>query len=250
MSNSGETFSISSIQGTTLTTPRVTFTSSSAPTPTALSVYTGTNPTFVTTSATRSATFDISGITAPRVLILPDASDALTLTTHATTLTNKVISQTNNTLTSSQIGPVVLSGVPSAGQALIATSSSTAAWTTITSGSLYSLATSSTYTSAAFTPLTTNNGKVFYPGSATITLQQAYFVLYASDLTTTATVRIFDTINNHVICSVTTTTDTAAATQATNIANLSVGVAQWDIQVSRGSGAGTVTFAGVTLLFG
>jgi hypothetical protein len=120
---------------------------------------------FSTASATASTTLTLASIqTVNRTITFPDATDTVVTLATTQTLTNKTLVGTTNTIRATQLattsGDVIISGSspPVAGQALVATSATNAAWSTITLSPSEITATS--------TVLTTSSAYVIIPASS------------------------------------------------------------------------------------
>lgn len=195
-------------------------------------------------------TIDTSGFTTARTLTIPNITDTLVTNTSTATLTNKTIvgGTSGNIVDANRITGVTISGTPTAGRTIVASSGTAASWSQVPSlnmGVANATSSSSTFVSA-FT-----NGNIVYPGTTVRSLISFSVVLNCPVGSTGAVIiRDVTTGGTPIVCTcslVGGATNTIVTT--TTISNLAATPVIWQIQLARTAGSGTIAFRGYTMTF-
>ncbi len=115
------------------------------------------NPQGLKIGTTNPLTVSAAGLTAPRMITFPDATDTLVARSTTDTLTNKTLIGTSNNIEANKIGQgsnaVSVSGTATAGFVLTATGANTASWQNMSTSIINSITTTnSTPTTIATIP--------------------------------------------------------------------------------------------------
>ena len=225
-------------------------------------------PTSTDTLVGRATTDTLTNktLTAPTIativnvgtLSLPTSTDTLVGRATTDTLTGKTIVSTTNTVAAQQLHnatgvvDVSASTAPTAGQALVASNATTAAWTSLprpmVAFNFYITTTSTTYVNVSGNNVLSS---YLYPGT-TITGGTITRFMFVASLAAASSydVRLQDVTNNLTIATVTPVATVAATVYSTTtIANVPAGPAQLQIQAIRIGAIQAIAIRGWTIVF-